>query len=232
VILEVQDVHTYYGDSYILQGVSIHMLNKTTIALLGRNGVGKTTLIRSIIGFTSPRRGKIIFNGSEITHLAPNQIAKLGIGLIPQGRRIFPSLNVRENLMVAARNKGAAVRNMERIFGFFPQLKERVSHPGSKLSGGEQQMLSVARALMGNPDLFLMDEPTEGLAPLLVENLKNVIQGFKQEALSVLLVEQDLGLALEIADYIYVMGQGKIVYEASPKEFRENEDVKHRYLGV
>jgi branched-chain amino acid transport system ATP-binding protein len=134
--------------------------------------------------------------------------------------------------MVAARNKGAAVRNMERIFGFFPQLKERASHPGSKLSGGEQQMLSVARALMGNPDLFLMDEPTEGLAPLLVENLKNVIQGFKQEALSVLLVEQDLGLALEIADYIYVMGQGKIVYEASPKEFRENEDVKHRYLGV
>lgn len=232
MILEVKDIHTYYGDSYILQGVSLRIPRNTTVALLGRNGMGKTTLIRSIIGFAPPRRGEIIFSGTDITHLTPNQIARLGIGLIPQGRRIFPSLTVLENLVVCARAKNPAGWTLEQIFEIFPRLKERSSHPGNKLSGGEQQMLSISRALMGNPDLFLMDEPTEGLAPLLVDQLRDVLRIFKEKTLSILLVEQNLTFALDLADHIYVMNQGKIVYEYSPEEFRENEQVIYRYLGV
>ncbi len=232
MILEVKDIHTYYGDSYILQGVSLRIPRNTTVALLGRNGMGKTTLIRSIIGFVPPRKGEITFSGTEITHLTPNQIARLGIGLIPQGRRIFPSLTVLENLVVGARVKTPAGWTLEQIFEIFPRLRERSSHPGNKLSGGEQQMLSISRALMGNPDLFLMDEPTEGLAPLLVDQLRDVLRIFKKKTLSILLVEQNLSFALDLADHIYVMNQGKIVYEYSPEEFRENEQVIYRYLGV
>jgi branched-chain amino acid transport system ATP-binding protein len=230
--MEVEDIHTYYVDSYILQGVSLQIPKNTTITLLGRNGAGKTTLIRSIIGFTPPRKGRITFKEVDITCLAPEQIARLGIGLVPQGRRIFPSLTVRENLIIAERAQSPSGWTMERIFDLFPQLKERVLQPGSKLSGGEQQMLSISRALMGNPDLLLLDEPTEGLAPLLVNNLRDVLQSVKEKALSILLVEQNLSFALELADYVYVMCNGVIAYESSPKEFRMNEEVKHLYLGV
>jgi branched-chain amino acid transport system ATP-binding protein len=204
----------------------------TTITLLGRNGAGKTTLIRSIIGFTPPRKGRIRFKGVDITCLAPEQIAKLGIGLVPQGRRIFPSLTVGENLIIAERAKSTSGWTMGRIFDLFPQLKERALQPGSKLSGGEQQMLSISRALMGNPDLLLLDEPTEGLAPLLVSNLRDVLQSVKEKALSILLVEQNLSFALELADHIYVMSNGVIPLESSPEEFRKNEEAKHLYLGV
>jgi branched-chain amino acid transport system ATP-binding protein len=232
VLIEVEDIHTYYADSYILQGVSLQIPKNTTITLLGRNGAGKTTLIRSIIGFTPPRKGRITFKGVDITFLAPEQIAKLGVGLVPQGRRIFPSLTVRENLIIAERAKSTSGWTMERIFDLFPQLKERASQLGSKLSGGEQQMLSISRALIGNPDLLLLDEPTEGLAPLLVDHLTDVLRSVKEKALSILLVEQNLSFAQELADYIYVMCNGVIAYESSPKEFRMNEEVKHLYLGV
>jgi branched-chain amino acid transport system ATP-binding protein len=232
VLIEVEDIHTYYVDSYILQGVSLQIPKNTTITLLGRNGAGKTTLIRSIIGFTPPRKGRITFKGVDITCLAPEQIARLGIGLVPQGRRIFPSLTVRENLIIAERAKSTSGWTMERIFDLFPQLKERALQLGSKLSGGEQQMLSISRALIGNPDLLLLDEPTEGLAPLLVNHLTDVLRSVKEKALSILLVEQNLSFAQELADYIYVMCNGVIAYESSPKEFRMNEEVKHLYLGV
>lgn len=232
MILEIQDIHTYYGDSYVLQGVSLQVSENTSVAILGRNGMGKTTLIRSIIGFTPPLKGRITFKGVNITRFAPEQIVKLGIGLVPQGRRIFPSLTVYENLMIAKRSISTGGWTMERVFELFPGLKERVLHYGNKLSGGEQQMLSISRALMGNPDLILMDEPSEGLAPLLVSNLRDALRSVKEKGLSILLVEQNLIFALELADYIYVMSNGVIPLESSPEEFRKNEEAKHLYLGV
>lgn len=232
MILEIQDIQTYYGDSYILQGISLHVPEKIVVGLLGRNGVGKTTLIRSIIGFTPPRKGRIIFKGIDITGLAPEQIARLGIGLVPQGRRVFPSLTVLENLIVAAQPKEPEGWSTESAFELFPRLKERTSHPAGKLSGGEQQMLAIARSLMENPDLLLMDEPTEGLAPMLVEHLGNVLRSLNEKGLSILLVEQNLNFTLGLADYIYVMTRGEIVYESSSEELLQNEEAKHLYLGV
>ncbi|MBI2830048.1 MAG: ABC transporter ATP-binding protein [Chloroflexi bacterium] len=232
-MLEIRDIHTYYGDSYILQGVSIQVPDGAVFAVLGRNGVGKTTLIRSIIGFTPPRRGHIIFNGDDITHLTPERIAKRGIGLVPQGRRIFPSLTVRENLMVAARS--TSTNNdwrLPQVVELFPVLGQRYSQSGGKLSGGEQQMLAIGRCLMGNPSLMLMDEPTEGLAPLILQELKSVVLGLKEKGISILLVEQNLNFALDIADHIYVMSRGRIVHESSPQELQQNEEAKHLYLGV
>jgi branched-chain amino acid transport system ATP-binding protein len=232
VILELRNIHTFYGDSYVLQGVSLQILEGSTIAVLGRNGAGKTTLVRSIIGFTPPLKGAITFKGKNITNLAPEQIAKLGMGLVPQGRRIFPSLTVYENLTIAKRNVSTGGWTVEHIFELFPRLKERLSHYGNKLSGGEQQMLSISRALMENPELVLMDEPTEGLAPLLIKNLRNVLHNVKKKGLSILLVEQNLIFALDLADYIYVMCNGVIAHESSPEEFRKNEEAKQLYLGV
>lgn len=232
VILQIKDIHTYYGDSYVLQGVSLEVPQGSVVALLGRNGVGKTTLLRSVIGFTPPRRGKVIFKRTDITYLAPEARANLGVSLVPQGRRIFPSLSVRENLLVAERKGQQNDWTMEKVFELFPRLKERALNPGGKLSGGEQQMLSIARALIRNPDLLLMDEPTEGLAPLLVNQVKDVIKACKAKSLAVLLVEQNVNFALDVADYIYVMSTGKIVYESSPEEFRANKDAWSIFLGI
>jgi branched-chain amino acid transport system ATP-binding protein len=236
-MLEVRDIHTYYGDSYVLQGVSLQAERGTVVAVLGRNGMGKTTLMRSIIGFTPPRRGQLWFKGVEITRLPSYRIAQLGMGIIPQGRRIFPSLSVRENLEIAARLqrvKGDKSQRwtLERVCGLFPRLQERLLHSGRALSGGEQQMLASARALIGNPEFLLLDEPSEGLAPLLVRELGRVIQQLRAEGLSMLLVEQNLPLALQLADYVYVMSKGRIVYESPPHVLAQNEDVKARYLGV
>ena len=236
-MLEVRDIHTYYGDSYVLQGVSLKAEPGTVAAVLGRNGMGKTTLMRSIMGFTPPRRGQLWFKGVDITGLPPYRIARMGMGIIPQGRRIFPSLSVRENLEIAVRRQHTTgdqhqCWTLERVFGLFPRLQERLLHLGRALSGGEQQMLASARALIGNPDFLLMDEPSEGLAPLLVQELGRIIQQLKAEGLSMLLVEQNLPFALQLADYVYVMSKGRMVYEAPPHLLAQNEEVKAQYLGI
>lgn len=202
------------------------------MAILGRNGVGKTTLVRSIIGFTPARRGQILFKDRDITHMPSYKVTHLQIGVIPQGRRIFPSLTVRENLAIASRGSGVRQWDFEKIYALFPHLKEREHHRGNELSGGEQQMLSIARALISNPVFLLMDEPTEGLAPVLVREVGDVILRLKKEGLSILLVEQNLSFAMKFADYTHVMSKGKIVYSSTPKELWENQEIKERYLGV
>ncbi len=238
-MLRVDDIHTYYGDSYVLQGVSLEVRPGTVVALLGRNGMGKTTLIRSIIGFARPRRGRVLFGDRDITRTPSHEIAQLGIGLVPQGRRIFPSLTVIENLTVAARSDGQDGGGPERgpwtlahVMELFPGLQKRGGHRGNMLSGGEQQMLAIARALMTNPRLLLMDEPSEGLAPLLVRELGASIARLRAEGLSILLVEQNLPMALRVADEAYVLSKGHVVYRATAAELAANTDVTHRYLGV
>ncbi len=246
-MLRVVDIHTYYGDSYVLQGVSLEVRSGTVAALLGRNGMGKTTLIRSIVGFTRPRRGRVQFEDQEITRVPSHEIARLGIGLVPQGRRIFPSLTVLENLTVAARTAGPPVApgrgerdrpaggarwTLERIFGLYPRLRERLGHRGNMLSGGELQMLAIARALMTNPRLLLMDEPSEGLAPLLVRELGASIGQLKGEGLSILLVEQNLPMALATADEVYVLSKGRVVYHGTQAALAADTSVTQRYLGV
>jgi branched-chain amino acid transport system ATP-binding protein len=231
-MLKIVDIHTYYGDSYVLQGISLEVAQKTVVALLGRNGVGKTTLIRSIVGFTPARRGKILFKDREITHMPAFKIIQLQIGLVPQGRRIFPSLTVRENLAVAARAAAVQSWDFEKIYGLFPRLEERRNQMANTLSGGEQQMLAIARALISNPIFLLMDEPTEGLAPVLVKEVGDVILRLKEGGLSIFLVEQNLSFARKFSDYTQVMSKGKIVYSSTPAELWENREIKERYLGV
>jgi branched-chain amino acid transport system ATP-binding protein len=232
-MLELNDIHTWYGDSYVLQGVSLEVKDATVVALLGRNGMGKTTTIRSIMGLTPPRKGSISFNGRELGGLQPYQIARLGIGLVPQGRMIFPSLSVTENLRMAARTGGKPDPwTLEKVYELFPALKERGRNKGNLLSGGEQQMLTIARALMTNPDLVMLDEPSEGLAPIVVQEVFRVIQRLKEAGQSILLVEQDFGMAMDVADYAYIMSKGSIVYDSTPADLIDNEKVKATYLGV
>ena len=231
-MLAIEEIHTYYGDSYVLQGVSLAVARGQVLALLGRNGMGKTTLVRSTIGFTPPRRGRILFKGKDIAGLAPFRAVEMGMAVVPQGRRIFPSLSVRENLTVAARGDDKQGWNLDRVFVLFPRLRERLTHPGNKLSGGEQQMLAIGRALMTNPDLLLMDEPTEGLAPLLVREVGKAIGELKGQGLSILLVEQSLHFAAAVADHVHVLNRGRIVHSSSPAELLANEDVKSCFLGL
>ena len=240
-MLRVSDIHTYYGDSHILQGVSLEVNAGEVVCLLGRNGAGKTTTIASIIGFTPPREGKIFFKEQDLAHLASDRIARAGVGLVPQGRRIFPDLTVRENLLIAARNpstpqktlrSGGAGWNLSAVYAELPRLRERDQNRGDELSGGEQQMLAIGRALMSNPDLLLMDEPTEGLAPLIVREIARILIELKERKQAILLVEQNLPLAYQVADRIYVMSKGRILFEGKPKELMENEEVKKQYLGV
>ena len=233
-MLEIRDIHTYIGESYILQGVSMEIPKGNVVALLGRNGVGKTTLVSSIIGFRPVRTGSILLEGKEISTLPAHRIVRLGIGLVPQGRRIFSSLTVDENLEVPYKGPLRSERDFstERVFQIFPALKERKDHRGGKLSGGEQQMLATGRGLISRPKLLLMDEPSEGLAPLLVRKLGNNIRSFKEQDLTILLVEQKLSFALEVADYVYVMSKGKIVYHSTPDDLWQNEEIKARHLGI
>jgi branched-chain amino acid transport system ATP-binding protein len=229
-VLEVADVHTYYGESHVLQGVSLMVGHGEVVAILGRNGAGKTTLIRSIIGFTPPRRGTVRFKDQDITGRPPHHLTALGMALVPQGRRVFPSLSVRENLEVAHRGDGRW--SLDHVYRVFPRLRERERNRANKLSGGEQQMLAIGRALMSNPDLLLMDEPTEGLAPLIVREVGQVMRDLRREGLSILLVEQNLPLALAVADRVHILNRGRIVHRSTPEELMANEEVKSRYLGV
>jgi branched-chain amino acid transport system ATP-binding protein len=228
-MLDVDGVHTYYGDSHILHGVSLHVGAGEAVALLGRNGAGKTTMIRSIIGFTPPRAGRIVLDGEAIGGWPAYRIARRGLALVPQGRRIFAPLSVRENLLLGARADGWT---LERIFELFPRLRERQEQAGGTLSGGEQQMLAIGRALLTNGRMLLLDEPSEGLSPLFVREIGRIIQGLKGARLSILLVEQNYHLALQVADRVYVMNKGQIVYEGTPASLGADEEVKRRYLGV
>ena len=233
-MLETADLHTYYGVSHVLQGVSLAVGAGEVVGILGRNGMGKTTLIRSIIGFTPSRRGRVRFKGVDITGWAPFRAVQHGMGLVPQGRRVFPSLTVRENLDVARRTPSTASTpwTLERVYALFPRLSERARSRADKLSGGEQQMLAIARALMTNPDLLLMDEPTEGLAPLLVREVGRAIGELKRQGLSILLVEQNLPLALSVVDRVHILSRGQIVHTCAPAELAADDAVKSRYLGV
>jgi branched-chain amino acid transport system ATP-binding protein len=202
------------------------------IAILGRNGVGKTTLIRSIVNFTPPRRGQVRFGAHVLTGLPPETIARLGIGVVPQGHRVFRSLTVKENLLVGARVANGPGWTLARVFELFPRLAERAQVQAGSLSGGEQKMLATSQALMTNPELLLLDEPTEGLAPFAIRGLGQTIQQLKSQGMSMLLVEQHLRFALELADWVYVMSKGRIVFESAPDELDRNADVKRLYLGV
>lgn len=231
-MLEVVNVDTYYGERHVLYGVSLKVTQGSVVAILGRNGMGKTTIIRTIMGLTPPRNGEIRYNGEQINVLEPNQIARKGIALVPQGRGIFPSLSVKENSTIAARNYDKdGAWNLERIYQLFPILKQRAKLYGNLLSGGEQQMLAIARALMTNPNLLIMDEPSEGLAPMMVREVSNIIDQLKGTH-SVLLAEQNINMALEIADYVYIISKGTVVHESTPQEIRDNYDIKSKYLGV
>ena len=229
-MLEVDDVHTYYGESHVLHGVSLAVADGEVLTILGRNGMGKTTLIRSIIGFTPPRQGAVRLRGQDVAGWPPYRLVERGMALVPQGRRVFPSLSVRENLEVARSGDGRW--SLERVYELFPRLRERAGNRANKLSGGEQQMLAIGRALMSNPALLLMDEPTEGLAPLLVREVGRVISQLKREGLSILLIEQNLPLALGVADRVHILSRGQIVYTGAPAALAADEAVKSRYLGV
>jgi branched-chain amino acid transport system ATP-binding protein len=238
-LLRVEDVHTYYGESYVLQGVSLSVTAGQVVALLGRNGMGKTTLIGSITGQVPARRGAIWFRDVEVTRLPPYRIAQLGIALVPQGRRIFRSLTVAENLAIpqwahGRRAPGAdgGAWDLAAVLAEFDNLRPRLARRAGSLSGGEQQMLAIGRALLANPDLLLMDEPSEGLAPLIVEQVKAILARLKQRGQAILLVEQNLDLALAVADFFYVLMNGQVVYDGTLRDARDREMVRAQYLGV
>ncbi len=244
-LLAIEDIHTYYGDSYVLQGLSLRVASGTIVALLGRNGMGKTTLIRSVAGLTPPRRGRITFRGSDVVGLPPYRIAQLGIALVPQGRRTFPSLTVRENLQMPQSTlaglsgrtgpggRGRAERwSLSEVVREFPQIGDRLGQRARNLSGGEQQMLAIGRALMANPDLILMDEPSEGLAPVIVQQLGAIMRRLRSQGHSILLVEQNVGLAMEVADYVYVIATGRVTCAGTPAELDAQPDLMARHLGI
>ena len=231
-ILEVQDIHTYYGDAYVLQGLSLKVEEGQILGLLGRNGVGKTTLVNSVVGFNPPRRGRILFRGVDITQVSSFETVRSGMGLVPQGRRVFPSLSVEENLKVAERGISRRGWNAKRVYALFPRLEERRAQRAKTLSGGEQQMLAIGRGLMTNPDCLIMDEPSEGLAPIIIQGVWEAIAKLKKEGLSILLVEQNAALAIKLVDYVHVMSKGTVVYSATPQELWANESVKSSYLGI
>jgi branched-chain amino acid transport system ATP-binding protein len=231
-VLTVEDLHTFYGLSQVLFGVSLEVAAGECVCLLGRNGVGKTTTMRSIMGLTPPRRGRIVWRGGNITGKAPYQVARAGIGFVPEDRRIFAELTVWENLDVGSRGLRNGGWTVERVIALFPKLGELAQRQGGFLSGGEQQMLTIARTLMGNPELLLLDEPSEGLAPLVVEHLKEQIGRLKSQGLTILLAEQNVGFSLDLADRVYVLEKGQIRYHGTAREFREDESIRHQYLAL
>jgi len=231
-ILAVEDIHTAYGLSRVLFGVSLRVAPGECVCLLGRNGVGKTTTMRSIMGLTPPSSGRVVWKGRDIRRAAPFRAAALGIGFVPEDRRIFADLTVWENLDVAARRARPDGFTTERVFDLFPALRQLRDRAGGFLSGGEQQMLTIARTLMGNPELLLLDEPSEGLAPLVVDHLQEQISRLRSDGLTILLAEQNVDFSLNLADRVYVLEKGHIRYEGSAREFRENASIRQQYLAL
>jgi branched-chain amino acid transport system ATP-binding protein len=231
-VLRVEDLHTSYGLSRVLFGVSLEVAPGECVCLLGRNGVGKTTTMRSIMGLTPSARGRVLWRGRDIRGRAPHEVARLGIGFVPEDRRIFSELTVWENLDVAARGRRDGGWTVERVYELFPALRELRDRQGGFLSGGEQQMLTIGRTLMGNPELLLLDEPSEGLAPLVVEHLEEQIGRLKGEGLTILLAEQNVSFSLDLADRVYVLEKGQVRYQGTAREFREDERVRHQYLAL
>jgi len=234
-LLDVSHIETYYGESHILFDLSLRVEPGEVVCLLGRNGAGKTTTIRSIAGLTPPRRGTITLRGNDLVGKAPFRIARLGIGFVPEDRRIFPNLTVHENLEVARNTWGNGQPGPwtePRLCELFPILRERRNQPGGTLSGGEQQMLTIARTLMGNPEILLLDEPSEGLAPLVVETLRQQLARLKASGLTIVLAEQNVEFCLDLADRVYVLEKGHIRYEGTARQFREDESIRHQYLAL
>jgi branched-chain amino acid transport system ATP-binding protein len=233
VILDISDLHVYYGEGHVLQGVSLKVEDNELVALLGRNGVGKSTLVRSVMGITAVRKGHVMFKGEDITNLPSHVIARKHIGYVPQGRFVCPSLTVYENLAVTSRGNGREDKwDIGRVLDVFPRLRERLNNRGSQLSGGEQQMLAIARALVTNPHFLIMDEPTEGLAPAMVREVGKLLETIKQKGYPIFLVEQNTQFAAQHADVVYVMSKGVVVYRGSPDDLKCNEEIKREYLSV
>ncbi len=231
-MLDVQDIHAFYGKSHILQGVTLDVREGEIVTLLGRNGVGRSTTIKAIMGEVEPK-GSIRFKGQEIAGKDSHQIARLGLGYVPENRDIFPTLTVRQNLILGVKKRNGTGRwSIEDTFNLFPNLRERADIEGGVLSGGEQQMLTICRTLMGDPDLIMIDEPTEGLAPQLVERVSELLEEISQRGVSILLVEQKLTIALNISKRVFVMGHGKIVFEGTPEDLRSNDEVRREWLEV
>ncbi|OGP49017.1 MAG: ABC transporter ATP-binding protein [Deltaproteobacteria bacterium RBG_13_51_10] len=235
MLLEIKDLNTFYEQSHILQGVSLGIDRGEIVCLLGRNGVGKTTTLKSVIGFLKLRSGQVLFKGQNVAGFPPHAIAKLGVGFVPEDRRIFPTLTVRENLIMGIKpgqKSDEDAWTTEKVYKYFPALQARDKQKGGHLSGGEQQMLTIARTLMGNPEVLLIDEPTEGLAPKIVETVEQVIQDIHQHDIPILLVEQNMRVALRLAGRIYVMSKGKIVFQGTSQELKEAHEVRQKYLEV
>lgn len=238
MLLELRELHAYYGASHVLQGISLSMDHGEIVALLGRNGMGKSTTLKSIVGFVKPKSGTVQYKGTDVTAFAPYKVARAGIGYVPEERRIFPNLTVFENLAMGI--KGRKIENtddpgtwtVEKIFHHFPVLRSRKGNKGNKLSGGEQQMLTIARTLMGNPDLILVDEPTEGLAPLMVREVRDVIKEINRVGVSVLLVEHNFKVAMSLVNRFYLMGKGHIGFSGNIQDLDEHPEIKAKYLEV
>ena len=232
-LLEVHDIHAAYGSSRVLFGISLTVARGECVCLLGRNGVGKTTTMRAIMGLTPPSSGRIVFGGTDITELPPHRIARLGLGFVPENRRIFAELTVWENLDVAARATGRSGHwTVEAVYGLFPKLSELANRQGGFLSGGEQQMLTIGRTLMGNPDLLLLDEPSEGLAPLVVESMLEQVSRLKREGLTILLAEQGVDFSLALADRVYVLEKGAVRFAGVAAELRDNPRLRDELLAL
>jgi branched-chain amino acid transport system ATP-binding protein len=234
-MLQLKEIHTYYGVSHVIQGVSLSVEKGEIITLIGRNGAGKTTTLKSIIGLAPPKVGTITFQGEDITHLPTYLIAQRGISFVPEERRVIPNLSVAENLrlgMLKNRDKSKNPQRLEKTFGYFPRLKERLDQKGGSLSGGEQQMLTIARGLVSDPAIMLIDEPTEGLMPSLVDQLSRIFAEMNRDGVTILLVEQNVEMALSISSRGYVIDQGVIQFEGSAQELQQNREIQQRYLGV
>jgi len=234
MLLEVNDLHTFYGTSHVLQGISLNVSRGEIVGLLGRNGMGKSTTLTSIMGLTRPRSGRVVFANQNIRGCPPHQVARAGIGYVPEERRIFPNLSVLDNLLLGAKSSNDVGEpwTVNKIFQHFPALEERAQNKGAHLSGGEQQMLTVGRALMGNPTLLLVDEPTEGLAPLMVSRVRDVLATINEEGVSILLVEHNVDVALSLADRVYLMGKGHIGFAGTVEELESRPEVRETYLEV